>query len=165
MKSINTILKNPNLLTRFRLLQLYAVDTFTKSLKDNEPSLSTLINETMLNDSLYTTDNADSLYSTESSEQVLNTLIQLKHELELYNAKLSKINRVIKLQEKYARILKSIDDSISIGTNNVDELIAKNNKLIDGINQLNVSKLNELTSVTATSTTTSIAKPTSSTSD
>ena len=87
MKTVNTILKNPNLLARFRLLQLYTVDIFTKSLQQNEPSITALINETMLND-----EEAD-----ESSEHVLNTLIQLKRELELYNSKLTKINKVIKL--------------------------------------------------------------------
>lgn len=136
MKTVNTILKNPNLLARFRLLQLYTVDIFTKSLQQNEPSITALINETMLND-----EEAD-----ESSEHVLNTLIQLKRELELYNSKLTKINKVIKLQEKYAKILKTIDDSIEIGSNNVDDIIAKNNKLIEGINNLNISKLNEITS-------------------
>ena len=135
MKTINTILKNPNLLARFRLLQLYTVDIFTKSLQANEPSIATLINETMLND-----EEAD-----ESSEHVLNTLIQLKRELEAYNTKLTKINKVIKLQEKYAKILKTIDDSIEIGSNNVDDIISKNNKLIEGINNLNISKLNEIT--------------------
>ena len=139
MKTINTILKNPNLLARFRLLQLYTVDIFTKSLQPNEPSLTTLINETMLND-----EEAD-----DSSEHVLNTLIQLKRELELYNSKLTKINKVIKLQEKYAKILKTIDDSIEIGSNNVDDIIAKNNKLIEGINNLNISKLNEITQSTS----------------
>ena len=80
----------------------------------------------------------------ESSEHVLNTLIQLKRELELYNSKLTKINKVIKLQEKYAKILKTIDDSIEIGSNNVDDIITKNNKIIEGINNLNISKLNEI---------------------
>ena len=136
MKTVNTILKNPNLLARFRLLQLYTVDIFTKSLQQNEPSITALINETMLND-----EEAD-----DSSEHVLNTLIQLKRELEAYNAKLNKINKVIKLQEKYAKILKTIDDTIEIGSNNVDDIIAKNNKLIDGINELNITKLNEITS-------------------
>ena len=139
MKTINTILKNPNLLARFRLLQLYTVDIFTKSLKDNEPSITALINETMLND-----EEAD-----ESSEHVLNTLIQLKKELETYNAKLTKINKVIKLQEKYAKILKTIDDTIEVGSNNVDDIIAKNNKLIEGINGLNITKLNEITQATS----------------
>ena len=139
MKTVNTILKNPNLLARFRLLQLYTVDIFTKSLQQNEPSITALINETMLND-----EEAD-----DSSEHVLNTLIQLKCELELYNSKLNKINKVIKLQEKYAKILKTIDDSIEIGSNNVDDIIAKNNKLIEGINNLNISKLNEITQSTS----------------
>ena len=139
MKTVNTILKNPNLLARFRLLQLYTVDIFTKSLQQNEPSITALINETMLND-----EEAD-----DSSEHVLNTLIQLKRELEAYNAKLTKINKVIKLQEKYAKILKTIDDTIEIGSNNVDDIIAKNNKLIEGINNLNISKLNEITQSTS----------------
>lgn len=134
MKTVNQILKNTNLLARFRLLQLWCVDTFTKSLQQNEPSLTNLINETMLND-----EEAD-----ESAEHVLNTLIQLKKELEEYNNKLTKINKVIKLQNKYAKILKTIDDSIEIGSNNVDDIIDKNNKLIEGINGLNITKLNEI---------------------
>ena len=136
MKTVNTILKNPNLLARFRLLQLWCVDTFTKSLQQNEPSLTNLINETMLND-----EEVD-----ESAEHVLNTLIQLKKELEEYNNKLTKINKVIKLQNKYAKILKTIDDTIEIASNNVDEIIDKNNKLIEGINNLNITRLNEITS-------------------
>ena len=136
MKTVNTILKNPNLLARFRLLQLWCVDTFTKSLQQNEPSLTNLINETMLND-----EEVD-----ESAEHVLNTLIQLKKELEEYNNKLTKINKVIKLQNKYAKILKTIDDSIEIASNNVVEIIDKNNKLIEGINNLNITRLNEITS-------------------
>ena len=139
MKTVNTILKNHNLLARFRLLQLYTVDIFTKSLQQNEPSITALINETMLND-----EEAD-----DSSEHVLNTLIQLKRELELYNSKLNKINKVIKLQEKYAKILKTIDDSIEIGSNKVDDIIDKNNKLIEGINNLNISRLNEITQSTS----------------
>ena len=133
MKSINQILKTPNILARFRLLQLNTVDLFTKSLKDNEPSLATLINETMLND-----EDVD-----DSPEHMLNTLIQLKKELEEYNNKLMKINKVIKLQEKYAKVLKSIDESIEIGSNNVDDIINKNNKLIEGINGLNVNSFKE----------------------
>ena len=136
MKTVNQILKNTNLLARFRLLQLWCVDTFTKSLQQNEPSLTNLINETMLND-----EEAD-----ESAEHVLNTLIQLKKELEEYNNKLTKINKVIKLQNKYAKILKTIDDSIELSSNNVDEIIDKNNKLIEGINNLNITRLNEITS-------------------
>ena len=133
MKSINTILKTPNILARFRLLQLNTVDLFTKSLKDNEPSLATLINETMLND-----EEVD-----DSPEHMLNTLLQLKKELEEYNLRLTKINKVIKLQEKYAKILKTIDDTIEIGNDTVDDVIEKNNKLIEGINGLNINSFKE----------------------
>ena len=133
MKSINTILKTPNILARFRLLQLNTVDLFTKSLKDNEPSLATLINETMLND-----EEVD-----DSPEHMLNTLLQLKKELEEYNNRLIKINKVIKLQEKYAKILKTIDDTIEIGNDTVDDVIEKNNKLIEGINGLNINSFKE----------------------
>ena len=139
MKTINTILKNPNILARFRLLQLYIVDVFTKSLQANEPSISTLINETMLND-----EEID-----DSSEHILNTLIQLKHELEIYNQKLTKINKIIKLQEKYAKILRTIDNSIELSSNHesVDNIITKNNKLIEGINNLNISQLNSINAI------------------
>ena len=133
MKSINTILKTPNILARFRLLQLNTVDLFTKSLKDNEPSLATLINETMLND-----EEVD-----DSPEHMLNTLLQLKKELEEDNLRLTKINKVIKLQEKYAKILKTIDDTIEIGNDTVDDVIEKNNKLIEGINGLNINSFKE----------------------
>lgn len=133
MKTVNNILKNDDILTRFRLLQLWCVDTFTKSLKDNEPTLSKLINETMLN-----TDEID-----ESPEHMLGTLFELKKEYEDYNRKLNKISKIINLQNKYAKILKGIDDSIEIASNNVDELINKNNKFIEGISKLSIASFDE----------------------
>ena len=129
MKGLKSILNNDDVLVRFRLLQLWAVDIFTKSLKDNEPNLSKLINETMLN----TEDVND------SPEHMLNTLIELKKDYELFNQKLEKISKVIDIQNKYAEVLKHIDESIELGTNNVREIIEKNNKMINGINELNLN--------------------------
>ena len=133
MKTINNILKNDDILTRFRLLQLWCVDTFTKSLNNNEPTLSKLINETMLN-----TDEID-----ESPEHMLGTLFELKKEYEDYNRKLNKISKIINLQNKYAKVLKGIDESIELASNNIDELIAKNNKLIEGISKLSINSFDE----------------------
>lgn len=135
MKTVNNILKNPNILTRFRLLQLYAVDIFTKSLNNNEPTLSKLINETMLG--------TDTEEVDESPEHMLGTLFELKKEYEDYNRKLNKISKIINLQNRYAKILKGIDDSIEIAPNNIDELIDKNNKLIDGISKLSINSFDE----------------------
>lgn len=129
MKGLKSILNNDDVLVRFRLLQLWTVDIFTKSLKDNEPNLSKLINETMLN----TEDVND------SPEHMLNTLIELKKDYELFNQKLEKISKVIDIQNKYAEVLKHIDESIELGTNNVREIIEKNNKMINGINELNLN--------------------------
>lgn len=129
MKGLKSILNNDDVLVRFRLLQLWTVDIFTKSLKDNEPNLSKLINETMLN----TEDVND------SPEHMLNTLIELKKDYELFNQKLEKISKVIDIQNKYAEVLKHIDESIELGTNNVRDIIEKNNKMINGINELNLN--------------------------
>lgn len=129
MKGLKSILNNDDVLVRFRLLQLWTVDIFTKSLKDNEPNLSKLINETMLN----TEDVND------SPEHMLNTLIELKKDYELFNQKLEKISKVIDIQNKYAEVLKHIDESIELGTNNIREIIEKNNKMINGINELNLN--------------------------
>lgn len=129
MKGLKSILNNDDVLVRFRLLQLWAVDIFTKSLKDNEPNLSKLINETMLN----TEDVND------SPEHMLNTLIELKKDYESFNQKLEKISKVIDIQNKYAEVLKHIDEGIELGTNNVRDIIEKNNKMINGINELNLN--------------------------
>ena len=133
MKGLKTILNNDDVLVRFRLLQLWMVDVFTQSLKDNEPKLSKLINETMMKDELDST-----------PEHMLNTLIELKKEYEEYNAKLEKVSDLIDLQNKYASVLKTIDADYQICFNGVHGIIEKNKKLIDGINELNVNsfKLN-----------------------
>ena len=127
--SLKKILSNDDVLTRFRLLQLWTVDIFTNSLKDNEPSLSKLINETMLN-----TEDID-----ETPEHMLNVLIELKKEYEEYNKKLEKINKLIIIQNKYAEVLSRIDDSIINNNANVDDIIMRNKKLINGINELNIN--------------------------
>lgn len=129
MKGLKSILNNDDVLVRFRLLQLWTVDVFTKSLKDNEPNLSKLINETMLN-----TEDVD-----DSPEHMLNTLIELKKDYELFNQKLEKISKVIDIQNKYAEVLKHIDDSIELGSNDIRTVIERNNRMIDGINELNLN--------------------------
>lgn len=129
MKGLKSILNNDDVLVRFRLLQLWTVDVFTKSLKDNEPNLSKLINETMLN-----TEDVD-----DSPEHMLNTLIELKKDYELFNQKLEKISKVIDIQNKYAEVLKHIDDSIELGSNDIKTVIERNNRMIDGINELNLN--------------------------
>ena len=134
MKQLNTILKNKDILCRFRLIQLWAVDVFTKSLSQNEPTLSTYINDTMLN-------NEDD-DSTSKPEHILNTLFELKREYEEYNMKLEKVDKIIQLQNKYVRILHQFDDTIPLDTNtDIATRIAQNQRIIDGINKLNVNNI------------------------
>lgn len=132
MKGLKTILNNDDVLVRFRLLQLWMIDTFTKTLKDNEPNLSKLISETMINDNI-----------DDSPEHMLNTLIELKKDYEEYNKKLLKVSALVNLQNKYAKVLKSIDENIELGKNDVEEIIEKNNKLINGINELNINSFKD----------------------
>ena len=132
MKSIKTILSNKDVLQRFHLLQLYCIDVFTKSLNNDEPTLSNLINTTMLT-------SPDEL--SDSPEDIMNTLIALKKELENYNTKLMKINKLINIQAKYAAVLKSIDDSYQLISNPVQPIIEHNNLIINGINNLNINMI------------------------
>ena len=132
MKSIKTILSNKDVLQRFHLLQLYCIDVFTKSLNNDEPTLSNLINTTMLT-------SPDEL--SDSPEDIMNTLITLKKELENYNTKLMKINKLINIQAKYAAVLKSIDDSYQLISNPVQPIIEHNNLIINGINNLNINMI------------------------
>lgn len=134
MKGLKTILNNEDILTRFRLLQLWCIDVFTNSLKNNEPTLSKLINETMIN--------ADAI--DDSPEHMLSVLIELKKEIEAYNTRLERINKIIEVQNRYAKILKSVDETIIDNSTNMDDIISRNKKLIDGINSLNINSISEL---------------------
>lgn len=138
MKGLKTILNNKDVLCRFRLLQLWCIDTFTKSLTDGEPSLTKLINDTVL---------TNDIKLNPTPEDVFNTLISLKKEYEIYNQKLMQIQKLIELQNTYAKVLNIIDKDISAPSDDsnteLECLINKNNKLIDGINNINISMLND----------------------
>lgn len=133
MKGLKTILGNPDILTRFRLLQLWAVDAFTNSLKNDEPRLANLINETMLN-----------VNEEGNAELMLSTLIELKKEYEEYNDKLERVNKIIQIQNKYAKILKNLMGEDEEKIKGIDGNIEKNKKIIDGINNLTLNKINDI---------------------
>ena len=133
MKGLKTILGNPDILTRFRLLQLWAVDAFTNSLKNDEPRLANLINETMLN-----------VNEEGNAELMLSTLIELKKEYEEYNDKLERVNKIIQIQNKYAKILKNLMGEDEEKIKGIDGNIEKNKKIIDGINNLTLNKINDM---------------------
>lgn len=141
MKSIKTILNNKDVLQRFHLLQLYCIDVFTKSLSENEPTLSNLINTTMLA-------SPDEL--SDSPEDIMNTLISLKKELETYNTKLMKINKLINIQAKYAAVLKSIDDAYQPIPNPVQPIIEHNQNIINGINSLTLNDITGANTIQST---------------
>lgn len=133
-RNLKTILSNNDVLVRLRLLQLWCVDIFTESLKQNDVDFNTFINESMLKH--------DSPEQT--PEHILTVMFDLKQSLIAYNDKLISCKKIIDIQNKYAKILHDIDESVPLGKmseDDINSLISRNEKLINGINNLTINNV------------------------
>ena len=147
IKTLNQIMNKDDVLTRFRLLQLWTIDVFTQSCNKSGIDVQKLIEA-------LTTENVDESTQIESIYSHLNNV---KKSLNDINWKLKQVRQHVKHQAFIDMLLMKIlneqdseDNSESISGNFIDrlneleEVIDINNRRIDRLSEMSEATITEI---------------------
>lgn len=149
IKTLNQIMKKDDILTRFRLLQLWTIDIFTQSCGKSGIDVKQMI-ETLTTDELDESTQVEAIYAN------LNTV---KKSMIDINTKLNQILQHVKHQAFIDSLLMKIlneqdeDDSNNKSNNNsnltakaeeLEKIIKINDQRIQRLNEMSEAKINEI---------------------
>lgn len=146
IKTLNQIMKKDDILTRFRLLQLWMIDVFTQSCGKSGIDVKQMI-ETLTTDELDESTQVEALYAN------LNTV---KKNMIDINTKLNQILQHVKHQAFIDSLLMKIlneqdeDDknnnnsSLSAKVDELEKVIKINDQRIQRLNEMSEAKINEI---------------------
>lgn len=145
IKTLNQIMKKDDILTRFRLLQLWTIDIFTQSCGKSGIDVKQMIEA-------LTTDELDESTQVEAIYANLNTV---KKNMIDINTKLNQILQHVKHQafidSLLMKILNEQDEDDNKGNNNLtakveelEKIIKINDQRIQRLNEMSEAKINEI---------------------
>lgn len=136
IKTLNQIMKKDDILTRFRLLQLWTIDVFTQSCGKSGIDVKQMI-ETLTTDELDESTQVEAIYAN------LNTV---KKSMIDINTKLNQLLQHVKHQAFIDSLLMKILNEQDEETNDNNNLTAKAEELekIIKINDQRIQRLNEM---------------------
>lgn len=148
IKTLNQIMKKDDILTRFRLLQLWTIDVFTQSCGKSGIDVKQMI-ETLTTDELDESTQVEAIYAN------LNTV---KKNMIDINTKLNQVLQHVKHQafidSLLMKILNEQDEDDSNNKSNSNNLTAKaeelekvikiNDQRIQRLNEMSEAKINEI---------------------
>lgn len=137
VKSLNQILNTDDVITRFRLLQLWIIDLFTQSLES--------INAKQIVDLLTTSE----LSASTPAESIYSALNTCKRNIIDINDKLKTLHQQLQHQQFINSLLCRIfdeqkEDKYADELSKLQSLIDKNQQRIEKLQQLSESKINEM---------------------
>ena len=131
MKALKTILKNDDILARYKLICLWSIDQFINSLPEPDDSLNIIINKTLL----------DTNETAQTPEEIHSTLMSIKKVLQNQVDKLETIQQHTKNLNIILKLIEGVDKN---ETNDLTERIANLKTYITRIDNLSISDINQL---------------------
>lgn len=143
IKTLNQIMKKDDILTRFRLLQLWTIDVFTQSCGKSGIDVKQMI-ETLTTDELDESTQVEAIYAN------LNTV---KKNMIDINIKLNQILQHVKHQAFIDSLLMKIlneqdedtnDNNLTAKVEELEKVIKINDQRIQRLNEMSEAKINEI---------------------
>ena len=131
MKALKTILKNDDILARYKLICLWSIDQFINSLPEPDDDLNVIINKTLL----------DTNETAQTPEEIHSILMNIKKVLQNQVDKLETIQQHTKNLNIILKLIEGVDKN---ETNDLTERIANLKTYITRIDNLSISDINQL---------------------
>lgn len=139
MKTLKTILKNDDILARYKLVCLWAVDQFVNSLAEPNDALNDVINKTLLSE----TENEQ-----QTPEQIHATLLSIRKTLIYQLEKLEKIQRHVNNLNTYIKLIGQVVEGNVEGEgedkNDFSQQIVSIKSTIARIDNMSIQSIREL---------------------
>ena len=137
MKALKTILKNDDILARYKLICLWSIDQFINSLPEPDDSLNIIINKTLL----------DTNETAQTPEEIHSILMNIRKVLQTQLNKLETVQQHTKNLNIFIKLIENVEGS---NKNDVEESDALSEKIdvlktyISHIDNLSISDVKRI---------------------
>ena len=138
MKALKTILKNDDILARYKLICLWSVDQFVNSLPEPDDDLNNIINKTLLN--------TNETSGAQTPEEIHNILMEIRKVLTNELNKLQQVQQHTKNLNIFIKLIENVENKndVAQAPNVVAERIDILKTYISHIDNLSISDVKRI---------------------